>query len=102
MHEFASLLLSPCNSAIEQRSAPTDATEPLTSYWIDSSHNSFLEGDQLTSAASADMYRRLLLSGTRCLEIDCWDPTPPLGGGGARARASLTACRAGSLSSAEA
>ena len=74
VHEFAALLLSPCNGAIEQRSAPTeDATEPLTSYWIASSHNSFLEGDQLTSAASADMYRRLLLSGTRCLEIDCWD-----------------------------
>ncbi|EOD10886.1 hypothetical protein EMIHUDRAFT_215146 [Emiliania huxleyi CCMP1516] len=75
VHEFASLLLSPCNSAIEQRSATEDATEPLTSYWIASSHNSFLEGDQLTSAVSADMYRRLLLSGTRCLEIDCWDPT---------------------------
>ena len=73
VHEFASLLLSPCNSAIEPRRSPTDATEPLTSYWIDSSHNSFLEGDQLTSAVSADMYRRLLLSGTRCLEIDCWD-----------------------------
>jgi len=79
VHEFASLLLSPCNSAIdmaiERRSTPTDAGEPLTSYWISSSHNSFLEDDQLTSAVSADMYRRLLLSGTRCLEIDCWDPT---------------------------
>ena len=71
VHEFAALLLSPCNSAIdmaiERRSTPTDAGEPLTSYWISSSHNSFLEDDQLTSAVSADMYRRLLLSGTRCL-----------------------------------
>ena len=75
VHEFAELLLSPSNSAIEPRRSPTDATEPLTSYWISSSHNSFLEGDQLTSVVSADMYRRLLLSGTRCLEIDCWDPT---------------------------
>ena len=75
VHEFAALLLSPSNSAIEPRRSPTDATEPLTSYWISSSHNSFLEGDQLTSAVSADMYRRILLSGTRCLEIDCWDPT---------------------------
>ena len=73
VHEFAALLLSPCNSAVQPRSATTDATEPLTSYWIDSSHNSFLEGDQLTSGVSADMYRRLLLSGTRCLEIDCWN-----------------------------
>ncbi|EOD30067.1 hypothetical protein EMIHUDRAFT_99535 [Emiliania huxleyi CCMP1516] len=73
VHEFAALLLSPCNSAVGRGRAPTDATEPLSSYWISSSHNTFLEGDQLTSAASADMYRRLLLSGTRCLEIDCWD-----------------------------
>ena len=73
MHEFAALLLAPCNSAVERERAPTDATKPLASYWISSSHNTFLEGDQLTSAASADMYRRLLLLGTRCLEIDCSD-----------------------------
>ena len=32
VHEFAALLLSPSNSAIEPRRSPTDATEPLTSY----------------------------------------------------------------------
>ena len=48
-------------------------TDTLVENHFDSSHNTFLERDQLTSAVPADRYRRILLSGTRCLEIDCWD-----------------------------
>ena len=33
----------------------------------------FLVGHQLTGKSSVEMYRQALLSGCRCVELDCWD-----------------------------
>lgn len=61
-------LFDPAKATVHQ-----NMTFPLTYYYIASSHNTYLEGDQLTSFSSVNRYVNDLLSGCRCVELDCWN-----------------------------
>ncbi|KAF7585942.1 hypothetical protein BBP40_009837 [Aspergillus hancockii] len=69
---FREYMASPASSAL--RSAKQqDFSAPINDYFISSSHNTYLTGNQLYSDSDASAYTNVLLSGCRCVEIDVWD-----------------------------
>ncbi|WQF89882.1 Putative phosphatidylinositol-specific phospholipase C, X domain, C2 domain superfamily [Colletotrichum destructivum] len=70
--ELVQYVTSPCGNVLEV-AAPQDLSWSLSSYFISSSHNTYLTGNQLSSDSSVEAYRDVLLRGCRCIEIDVWD-----------------------------
>lgn len=69
---FLAWMASPnCNVANPPKAE--DLTWPLASYFISSSHNTYLTGNQLSSDSSTQPYINALRRGCRCVEIDVWD-----------------------------
>jgi phosphatidylinositol phospholipase C, delta len=74
--EFLTFLTSKFNDAYDPAARlplETKLDQPLPHYWINTSHNTYLTGDQLMSRSSVVAYVRALFRGCKCLELDCWD-----------------------------
>ncbi|CAL8281840.1 unnamed protein product [Merluccius merluccius] len=73
---FARYLMDKENFASRHEESQVDPAElqhPLSYYYIESSHNTYLTGHQLKGESSVELYSQVLLQGCRSVELDCWD-----------------------------
>ena len=76
-HRLFLLILANDNlfDAIDQNSykfSDDSLNEPYINYFISSSHNTYLCGNQVCSDATVEMYRKVLLLGCRSVELDVY------------------------------
>ncbi|XP_076030317.1 1-phosphatidylinositol 4,5-bisphosphate phosphodiesterase epsilon-1-like isoform X2 [Oratosquilla oratoria] len=73
---FARYMMDVDNYAfLTERMVPDEEemNQALSHYYIASSHNTYLTGHQLKGESSVELYSQVLLTGCRCVELDCWD-----------------------------
>ncbi|XP_073541670.1 1-phosphatidylinositol 4,5-bisphosphate phosphodiesterase epsilon-1 isoform X2 [Phyllobates terribilis] len=73
---FARYLMDKDNFASRNDESQIDVDDlhfPLSYYFIESSHNTYLTGHQLKGESSVELYSQVLLQGCRSVELDCWD-----------------------------
>jgi phosphatidylinositol phospholipase C delta len=72
---FCTLMSSPQNDGfdIARQSQYQDMSFPLSYYFMASSHNTYLEEDQLQGPSSVNRYINDVIKCCRCVELDCWD-----------------------------
>ena len=67
---FTNFMRSPTGDIFnpEHNQVHQDMTQPLNNYFIATSHNTYLSGDQLLSESRVEMYAYVLQAGCRCVE----------------------------------
>uniref|UniRef100_A0A8B9QZ40 Phosphoinositide phospholipase C n=1 Tax=Anas platyrhynchos TaxID=8839 RepID=A0A8B9QZ40_ANAPL len=72
---FMMYLLSAAGDILNQEHTKVhqDMSQPLCHYFISSSHNTYLTHNQIGGTSSTEAYVRALMTGCRCVELDCWE-----------------------------